>query len=181
MFNTDSFTHGQIRSKLWLCKELEKLNWSSKVTWIYGGWYGLAAFLLLSRSNFKVEQIRSYDIDPTCKPIAEMINNNWVCQSEVFRAHTLDCNLLHPAETDLIINTATEHFPSMEWWDKIPSGKRVVLQGNNMVHEGEEVTISTSLDDFKNRFPLAEYDFTGTLDFDYNTWGFTRYMLIGTK
>ena len=181
MFNTDSFTHGQIRSKLWLCSKLEDRKWSSNLTWIYGGWYGLTAFLLLSRDKFKVKRIRSYDADPSCKAIAEMINDNWVCQSEAFRAHTLDCNLLQPTEADLIINTATEHFPSMEWWDKIPPGKRVVLQGNNMVHEGEEVTISTSLDDFKNRFPLSECDFAGTLDFDYNTWSFTRYMVIGTK
>jgi len=30
MNKTDAFTHGQIRSKLWLCRELEKLNWSSQ-------------------------------------------------------------------------------------------------------------------------------------------------------
>ena len=181
MNKTDAFTHGQIRSKLWLCRELEKLNCSSNLTWIYGGWYGLVAFLLLSREKFNVKSIHSYDVDPSCKDIAEMINDNWVCQSEVFRAHTLDCNLLLPTESDLIINTATEHFPSMTWWNNIPSGKRVVLQGNNMVHEGEEVTISTSLDNFKQRFPLSKYEYTGEIEFNYDTWGFTRYMVIGTK
>lgn len=178
---TDAFTHGQIRSKIWLCRELEKLNWASNLTWIYGGWYGLVAFLLLSRDKFNVKRIHSYDVDPSCKDIAEMINDNWICQSEVFRAHTLDCNLLVPTDSDLIINTATEHFPSMTWWNNIPSGKRVVLQGNNMVHEGEEVTISTSLDNFKQRFPLSKYEYTGEIEFNYDTWGFTRYMVIGTK
>lgn len=181
MNKTDAFTHGQIRSKLWLCRELEKLNCSSNLTWIYGGWYGLVAFLLLSRDKFNVKRIHSYDVDPSCKDIAEMINDNWICQSEVFRAHTLDCNLLVPTDSDLIINTATEHFPSMTWWNNIPSGKRVVLQGNNMVHAGEEVTISTSLDDFKQRFPLSTYEYTGEIEFNYDTWGFTRYMVIGTK
>ena len=89
--------------------------------------------------------------------------------------------MLLPTESDLIINTATEHFPSMAWWNNIPSGKRVILQGNNMVHEGEEVTISTSLDDFKQRFPLTEYEYAGEIEFNYNTWGFTRYMVIGIK
>ena len=166
---TDAFTHGQIRSKIWLCRELEKLNWASNLTWIYGGWYGLVAFLLLSRDKFNVKRIHSYDVDPSCKDIAEMINDNWICQSEVFRAHTLDCNLLVPTDSDLIINTATEHFPSMTWWNNIPSGKRVVLQGNNMVHAGEEVTISTSLDDFKQRFPLSTYEYTGEIEFNYDT------------
>ena len=181
MNKTDAFTHGQIRSKLWLCAELEKLNWSSDLTWIYGGWYGLTAFLLRSRDKFKVNRIHSYDIDPSCKAIAEMINDNWVCQSELFRAHTLDCNLLLPTKSDLIINTATEHFPSMDWWNNIPSGKRVILQGNNMVHEGEEVIISTSLDDFKQRYLLSGYEYTGEIEFNYNTWGFKRYMVIGIK
>ena len=134
MNKTDAFTHGQIRSKLWLCRELEKLNCSSNLTWIYGGWYGLVAFLLLSREKFNVKRIHSYDVDP-----------------------------------------------SMTWWNNIPSGKRVVLQGNNMVHEGEEVTISTSLDNFKQRFPLSKYEYTGEIEFNYDTWGFTRYMVIGIK
>jgi hypothetical protein len=89
--------------------------------------------------------------------------------------------LLIPDEPDLIINTATEHFPSMDWWNNIPSGKRVILQGNNLVHEGEEVTISTSLDNFKQRFPLSGYEYTGEIEFNYNTWSFTRYMVIGIK
>lgn len=62
MFNKDSFSNGQIDSKLWMCRELEKLNWTSNLTHVYGGWYGVLSFLLLSRENFSVEKIESYDI-----------------------------------------------------------------------------------------------------------------------
>jgi hypothetical protein len=80
MFNKDAFSSGQIGSKIWLCEKLEKLNWSSDLTYIYGGWYGITAFLLLSRGKFNVSKIRSLDIDPSCEPIADMINENWVWQ-----------------------------------------------------------------------------------------------------
>ena len=36
MFNKDSFSNGQIDSKLWLCRELENLGWVSNLTHIYG-------------------------------------------------------------------------------------------------------------------------------------------------
>lgn len=182
LVNKDSFSNGQMASKIWLCQELEKLKWSSNLTWIYGGWYGMTAFLLLSRENFLVKRIESYDSDPECEPIADLIHNNWVhFHPFKFKAYTKNCNALIPNQTDLIINTATEHFDSMDWWNNIPFGKRVILQGNNMVHEGEEVTISTSLDDFKQRFPLTVHEYTGEIDFNYSTWGFTRYMVIGIK
>ena len=44
----DSFSSGQIGSKLWLCQEAEKLFETVNQVWIYGGWYGLTAFLLKS-------------------------------------------------------------------------------------------------------------------------------------
>jgi hypothetical protein len=76
MFNQDAFSNGQIDSKLWLCRELESLEWSSDYTQIYGGWYGVLAFLLLSREKFCVGRIESFDIDPACENIADMINEN---------------------------------------------------------------------------------------------------------
>ncbi len=181
LINKDSFSNGQIASKIWLCKELEKLKWSSNLTWIYGGWYGMTAFLLLSRENFLVKRIESYDSDPECEPIADLIHNNWVhFHPFKFKAYTKNCNALIPNQTDLIINTATEHFDSMEWFNNIPAGHRVILQGNNMTHD-DHCVHSDSLLSFKNHYPLTEYYYIGNKDFEYNDWKFTRYMVMGTK
>ena len=181
LINKDSFSNGQIASKIWLCRELEKLKWSSNLTWIYGGWYGITAFLLLSRENFLVKRIESYDTDPECEPIADLIHNNWVhFHPFKFKAYTKNCNALIPNQTDLIINTATEHFDSMEWFNNIPAGHRVILQGNNMTHDDHFVH-SDSLLSFKNYYPLTEYYYIGNKDFEYSDWKFTRYMVIGIK
>jgi hypothetical protein len=176
----DAFSSGQIGSKIWLCEELERLNWSSELTYIYGGWHGLTGFLLLSRGKFQVGKIRSLDIDPNCQPVADLINENWVWQDWKFKAFTQDCNNYEGQYGDLIINTSTEHFTSMEWFDRIKPGTRVVLQGNNMPHDDHHVNIN-SIEEFKKTYPLTEYAFEGSKQFVYPTWKFTRFMVIGVK
>jgi len=179
--NSDAFSSGQIGSKIWLCEELERLGWASNQTYICGGWYGLTAFLLLSRGNFKVNSIRSIDQDPECQAIADDINNLWVWQQWKFKAFTGDCNtMIFPDGVDIVINTSTEHFDSRAWFDSIPSGTRVVLQSNNMPHEDHCVSYNTAAE-FAADYNLSTVDFVGAKDFVYPDWSFTRFMLIGTK
>ena len=180
--NKDAFSSGQIGSKLWLCEELENLFDTIDSIWIYGGWYAVTAFLLNSRNNIKIEYIRSYDVDPACAEVADMINENWVYQNWKFKAQTQDCNKLEVDQSgpDLIINTSTEHFESMDWWDNIPKGTTVALQGNNMPHEDHHVH-SNTLKDFTDQFPVTQTLYTGQKEFVYPDWQFTRYMLIGIK
>lgn len=181
-FDKDSFSNGQIDSKLWLCNELEKLFDSIDKIWLYGGWYGITAFLLRSRNIIKIDKILSYDIDPTVESVADIINENWLIKQWQFKAFTADCNNLKPNvnEVDLIINTSTEHFNSLNWWYNIPPGMTVALQGNNMDHEDHFVNFK-SLKNFTNTFNLSNTYYEGELQFSYPTWNFTRYMLIGKK
>jgi hypothetical protein len=174
----DAFSSGQVGSKIWLCEELEKLGWKSNLTHIYGGWQGVLGFLLLSRGKFNVNRIESYDIDPTCQPIADMLNENWVWQDWKFKAHTADCNLVNSHKADLVINTSTEHFDSMLWFNYIPPGTRVILQGNNMPHSDHHIT-TNSIEEFKKAYPLTEYAFEGSKEFVYPDWKFTRFMTMG--
>ncbi len=179
-FNKDAFSNGQIDSKLWLCQELENLSWSSKLTRIYAGWYGITAFLLLSRQKFNVDRIESYDIDPSCEVVANAINENWVHKDWQFRAFTADCNQVIEGCPDLIINTSVEHFDSMKWFYNISPGTAVVLQGNNMLHDDHVLNFKT-LESFTNTFDLTKVVYKGSKDFDYPDWKFTRYMIIGIK
>jgi len=176
----DAFSSGQIGSKIWLCEELEQTGWTSNLTYIYGGWQGVLGFLLLSRGKFDVSKIRSLDIDPRCQPIADLINENWVWQDWEFKAFTQDCNNYEGQHGDLIINTSTEHFISMDWFNRIKPGTRVVLQGNNMPHDDHYVT-TNSIEEFKKTYPLTEYVFEGSKEFVYPNWKFTRYMVFGHR
>ena len=180
--NKDAFSSGQIGSKIWLCEELEKRFKSFATIWIYGGWYGVSAFLLQSRGNIRIGEIRSYDLDPQCEAVADMINENWVIDKWKFKAHTQDCNLLDLGwhGPDLVINTSTEHFECLDWWNSIPKGTTVALQGNNMPHEDHHIH-SSSLDEFIGTYPVSNLLYRGQKDFEYPTWKFSRFMLIGIK
>ena len=68
----------------------------------------------------------------------------------------------------------------MAWFDNILPGTRVVLQGNNLVHD-DHFGNATDLTDFENKFKLSEVVYSGELKFEYPDWNFTRYMIIGYK
>lgn len=178
----DAFSSGQIESKIWLCRELENLFDSIDKICIYGGWYGITAFLLQSRGRLQIGQIKSFDVDPYCEQVADMINENWVYREWKFKAHTLDCNKLDikSESPDLIINTSTEHFSSFDWWHKIPKGTVVALQGNDMPH-ADHIMHSETLDQFAKEFQMSEVLYQGQKEFAYPSWKFTRFMLIGVK
>lgn len=176
----DAFSSGQVGSKLWLCEQLEALFDSVDTAWIYGGWYGMTAFLLRSRNNLQIGTIRSYDMDPACEAVADMLNENWVYKDWQFKAFTEDCNTLIPHDVDLVINTSTEHFESMDWFNNIPEGTVIAIQGNNMPHEDHHVH-SKNLGEFCKMYPLSKTLYQGSLDFTYPTWKFTRFMHIGIK
>lgn len=184
IFNVDkdAFSSGQVGSKIWLCEEIEKLFTSIDLIWIYGGWHGLAGFLLLSRNNVQISKIRSLDLDPDCEVVADMLNENWVINDWQFKAFTEDCNKIEfkDSRPDLIINTSTEHFTSRDWWNNIPKGTVVALQGNNMPHDDHHVHTG-SLDEFVAQYPLSELLYSGEREFVYPTWSFTRFMVIGHK
>jgi hypothetical protein len=107
-----------------------------------------------------------------------MINENWVWQDWKFKAITGDCNTFQTEFRGLIINTSTEHFESMDWFNNLSKGTKVVLQGNNMNH-GDHSSNITTLEEFKNKYPLSEYAYCGEKEFVYPDWNFTRFMIIG--
>lgn len=182
----DAFSSGQISSKMWLCEKLEKIcdDLPQKI-WIYGGWTGVLSLLLLSRSNIKIDMIRSFDVDEKCEKIADTLLENWVWQNWKFKAVTIDCNDINihnqtygPLPT-IVINTSSEHFKRKDWYNNIPTGTMVVIQGNNMPNHDHHESFD-SLEDFSEAYPL-DVKYQGSLDFEYPSWKFTRYMIIGKK
>jgi hypothetical protein len=109
-----------------------------------------------------------------------MINENWVWQDWKFKAYTADCNQLSCQSADLIINTSSEHFDSLNWWNNIPTGTRVIVQGNNMPHSDHRISFG-NISEFKEYYQITTELFTGVKEFNYPDWSFKRFMLIGIK
>lgn len=183
----DAFSSGQLGSKLWLCQELEKLGFEQpQVVWVLGGWHAMSAFLLLSRQVLPIKHVRSFDMDQFATVGADALMEYWLWQSWKFKAFVKDCNHLdyrdgaYGESPDIVINTSVEHFASRQWYDLIPAGTLVALQGNDMPHD-DHVHAYTNLGDFTKSFPMKTCYYAGQLAFTYPTWTFTRYMVIGIK
>lgn len=167
-FDLDSLSKGQLYSKIWLVQELTKLNKNLGSIFILGGWYGILAKLIMD-SDLQFSEVKSFDIDPKCEPIA--LN---IVLSPKFDAITKDINDIN-FDCGTVINTACEHMDS-SWFFKIPEGTLVALQTTNL-DIPDHLSIVGNLDSMKEIFPLTETFHDGELDLvDYK-----RFMIIGIK
>lgn len=187
----DSFSSGQIGSKLWLAEQLYHVLKLNRVQTpllghrieILAGWYAVTNLLLRTKDQIPIQHVRSWDMDPTCEAIAINVNRLWHWQGE-FSAVTHDVNNINwwalGHQPSIVINTSVEHIESRKWFEDIPENTFVVLQGNNMPHE-DHVTSYENQDAFAAAWPMGKLLYTGTKNFAYPDWSFDRYMIMGIK
>lgn len=195
-FDKDCFSRGQLKSKLWLVDELKKLKINDLGTvFLCAGWYATLATMLFEK-GFKINKIRSFDIDPACVDIAETFNKKWVktdwqfksCVENIYhinyKTHTYNVRRSDGSECELtdipdtIINTSCEHLEDFySWFKRIPDGKLVILQANDYHEVEEHVNTYNTLDEFVASAPMANVLYKGELELDK----YTRFMLIGYR
>lgn len=183
--NYDSFSHGQIKSKIWLCQELEKhLPNDPKVT-ILGCWYNVLAFMMLTRNPDMYCQIIGLDIDTEAIQIANQINNAFITDSDLLKNIVCDANEFIFADTNIVINCSSEHMHSTKWFNNIPSGTLVCIQSSNVTDAEYPWLVtnpSPTLESFEYKYKLSKTYFLDTLPIRYkNGHGYDRFMLIGIK
>ena len=171
----ESFWKGQIKSKVWLIKNLRKQVNKVITVDIHGGWNGVLASLLF-QSDIFITNIRSVDIDPACEPIANTINKLEEMSGQ-FRAVTHDmCTI--PVTADVVINTSCEHITQAQynqWLSGIPKDTLIVLQSNNY-DISEHIRIVQGLEEFVDQSNLNVH-WKGELSLPL----YNRYMIIGKK
>lgn len=191
----DCFSRGQLQSKLWLVKELSRLDLDLGIVFLCAGWYATLATMLFE-SGIKIDRIRSFDIDNSCYSIAETFNKPWVKDEWRFKATTQDifdidfnlhtytvkradgstCDLTESPNT--IINTSCEHIENFDnWYAKIPQGKLVILQSNNYYEVEEHVNCSKDVEEFSLSTPMSNCLYLGELQLEK----YSRFMKIGYK
>ena len=174
--------HKQIASKQWLVEALaETCPKSEGPVWVLGAWYGVLGALLLDDDRLMIPEIVSLDIDPTCAPIAEILNHRHVAAGR-FRAMTADMMAMDFAaqcpKPGLVINTSCEHLADVPGWiATLPQGLPLVLQSNDYFREPDHRSCVPSLEAFREQAGLAEVWFAGARP----TKNYTRFMLIGRR
>lgn len=194
-FDKDCFSRGQLQSKLWLIDELKKLSLDLGTVFLCAGWYGTLATMMFE-AELIIDKIRSFDIDKSTETIAEIFNRPWVIDGWKFKPvvqdiHDIDfeehCYTVSKSDNDFerlwdtpttVINTSCEHIYNFEeWYNKIPSGKIVVLQCNNYKEIEEHVNTHVDLISFAQQTPLKVEFYSGELDLGK----YKRFMRIGIK
>jgi hypothetical protein len=196
-YDKDCFSRGQLQSKQWLINELSNLNVELGTVFLCAGWYATLATMIFE-SDMSVKKIRSFDIDKSTVEIAEIFNKPWFSDQWRFKAliddiHSVNYNehtwqfwsnannrMSYPITDipDTIINTSCEHIENFaEWYNKIPIGKLIVLQGNNYFEIEEHVNCSTSLEEFSLKSPMSTVLYQGELVLPK----YTRFMKIGIR
>lgn len=174
--------HKQIASKQWLVAALaETYPKPEGPVWVLGAWYGVLGALLLDDERLAIPAIVSLDIDPTCAPIAEILNHRHVA-AERFQALTADMMAVDFAAQSpapgLVINTSCEHLDDVPGWlATLPKGLPLVLQSNDYFREPDHRSCVPSLDAFREQAGLSEVWFAGARP----TKNYTRFMLIGQR
>lgn len=179
-FNADSFSHGQILSKIWLCQTIEPYLQDRRSLAILGCWYNTLGFILRARGNN--HKITGYDLDATAISAADRICDSWCLDRSI--SHCLaDVNKVDLSPFDVVINTSSEHM-SADWFDNVEPGTLVCVQSSDIVDSGQPWLISNpspTFDDFLDKYPMSSELFTGYKFFDYVTLSYNRFMILGIK
>ena len=175
MRTMDAFWSGQLKSKEWLIRNLTPYIDDFVTVDIHGGWVGvLASLMFQSEIGPSYKHIRSIDIDPTCEPIATMMNKKEEIAGK-FRAVSADmCDIR--SDADVVINTSCEHITQDQydlWLSGMPYNSLLILQSNNY-NIPEHVRIATDLAEFKTQSKINVL-WAGELELPL----YKRFMIIG--
>lgn len=185
VIDMDAWSDGQMRSKLWLCQELEKLFAGNDPIslGVYGAWYGTLPFLLLARERLLIREIHLFDLDRDAISVAKQVLRAWDYNpSRPIHFHVQDCSqpgILTDLTVDLVINTSCEHFENYDWFKNLPKGQRFALQSTDMPHP-THINSPRDMDDFKARLgSMTRLDLEDVLTVSYPNFSFRRFMVIG--
>lgn len=191
----DAFSIGQLESKKWAIDILEDLNYPLGTIFVLCGWYGILSAMLFY-SNLKVEKIRSFDKDKTCREIADSINKTNYDKNWRFKAITEDIfninfkghewqtwspsnnRMCYPIKDvpNTVINTSCEHTPDI-WYDTVPKGTIILLQSNDFSEIDYHINCVSGIDEMVEKYKMSQVLFSGENSFEkYN-----RYMIVGVK
>lgn len=166
-------------SKLWLCNVLRKLDLVSfDNVYILGSWYGSMGLFLISK-HIQFSDIYNIDIsNQKTQTVAHMLKRMHL--NNHIHAVCMDANeLQYHGHRILVINTSTNDIAGVEWFDTIPSGSCIVLQGKD--HQDNSNGIET-LSAFDFEYPMDRELFLSKLLLrDMQGNNYHRFMKIGIK
>lgn len=188
----ESFYHGLVVSKIWLCEELEKitdqLEYNKPHVKILGSWHNLMAFMMLVRRPKGYSWLNCYDMDESAITVADQICNTWIeIEEPHVTNHVADVLKLDfssdPTDT-VYINCSVDQFDNESWYSTIPNGSIVCMQTTDLVDDSQNWDIvqkTKDLNEFTDRYKMSNVIYQGVKKIPYRSGHYNRLMVIGVK
>ena len=186
----ESFYHGLVKSKLWLCEQLELTTYQENIKnpslHVLGCWDNLLAFMLLIRRPEYYSNVFGYDINPEAISNANKVCDMWKYESPKVYNHIQDVNNydFSANNNSIFINCSIDQMDNNNWYNSISIGSLVCVQTTNMIDPEFPWYIkqtTNSLDELIIKFNLSKLLYSGEIHIPYKESGFNRYMIIGCK
>jgi len=187
----ESFSHGLISSKIWLCDELEKAMHNrgmvNPAVNILGSWHNTLAFMMIVRKPKYYGVFNCYDLDSNSIDVANKICDTWKYEYPKVYNHVADASKINFTATgseSIFINCSVDQFEGVEWYDKIPDNRLVCLQTTNLNvgHSLWEIKQSVdSIVEFTERYKVSTLLYSEQKKIEYSGLSYIRYMMIGIK
>jgi hypothetical protein len=169
----------QVRSKLWLLKELfQRVPRQNSTILVLGGWCGVLPWLAKLTVQPSAADWKCIDVDPEALSIGEKVFGHsteglsFICED----IYNVDYSDVARQENLIVINTICEHLPRFSAWRSLlPGGTLSVLQSNNFRGCPDHVNCVDSVEELLAAANLQEVMFKGALPLSL----FTRFMVIG--
>ena len=173
-----SFTRDLIASKVWLLTELARIAPQVGTIYVLGSWYGNLGVLLALDPVIRYKKLINVETNPKFLQASESIQDHvGLSNTEYMLADANDLNYQQLGDDGVVINTSLTDMPGRAWFDRIPSGALVVMQGRD--NDPGHAVYSTQ--DITDQFPLSEVIYNGGLELQDPETRYTRYMTIGIK
>lgn len=180
-----SYTPDLVYSKLWLARELERCLEqqgveSVPVAYVLGSWYGNMS-IILRKTGVPIEQLIDVEKNRGWLATGRKIQRGMGIQDvQSMRGDANKIDYRKLQEPGVVINTSTNDMPDQGWFDHIPAGTIVALQGRDAVPQGAEHTYS-SPKDLLELYPLETVLYQGSMQLRDPETEYTRHMVIGVK
>jgi hypothetical protein len=185
----ESFSHGLVVSKIWLCDELEKIivqeNIDNPKLNILACWDNLLSFMLLTRKPNGYKEINAYDLDTIAIDSANKITDTWRFEYSKINNHVADINQIAYNDKDAIyINCSIDQMEENTWYDNIPINSLICFQSTDVTSDDNRWHITqhiSSLDNLISKYKLTKLLYSGIKNINYGPWEYNRFMIIGYK
>jgi hypothetical protein len=175
-----SFTRDLVFSKFWLCEVLSNIKQEFSNIYILGSWYGNFGLIVSTYNPITFEKLINVDINKKLLKPSKMLSKSFNLKNvEYMNKDANDLDYRQLDKNGLVVNLSCNNIENRGWFENIPSGTLVVLQGRN--NDPKSLNHFENLTDFINSFPLRKTLFRGKFKLQDPETKYHRYMIIGIK